>query len=118
MLMDLFFTLCPHIPCRHHHKSFYTASCAYCTRTDLPSVDLEVVKSKLIAKDVAFVAKRDVPQQEGQQALYFSARTVTNIALFIELKFKAGMNICKVTVRSSNKGHSELCKTAIAKIIN
>ena len=85
--------------------------------TDLPSVDLEVIKSKLVAKDVAFVAKRDVPQQEGQQALYFSARTVTNTALFIELKFKAGMNICKVTVRSSNKGYSELCKTAVAKII-
>lgn len=85
---------------------------------DLPTVDLEVIKSKLAAKDIAFVAKRDVPGQEGQQvAVYFFARTVTNAQLFIELKFKTGLNLAKVTVRSANKHLSELCKVAVAKLL-
>jgi len=85
---------------------------------DLPTVDIEAIKAKLAAYDVAFVLKRDVPGQEGQQvAVYFSARTVTNAALLIELKFKTGMNICKVTIKSNNKGLSELCKVAIAKLL-
>lgn len=84
---------------------------------DLPSVDIEVIKAKLGARDIAFVAKRDVPGQEGQQAVYFSARTVTNASLLIELKFKTGMNLCKVTVKSANKGLSELCKVAVAKLL-
>jgi hypothetical protein len=84
----------------------------------LPTVDIEAVKSKLAAKDISFVTKRDVPGQEGQQvAVYFSARTVTNASLLIELKFKTGMNICKVTVKSTNKGLSELCKVAVAKLL-
>jgi hypothetical protein len=81
-------------------------------------VDIETIKSKLAAHDIAFVTKRDVPGQEGQQvAVYFCARTVTNATLLIELKFKTGMNICKVTVKSTNKGLSELCKTAVAKLV-
>lgn len=81
-------------------------------------MDIEAVKAKLAAKDIAFVTKRDVPGQEGQQvAVYFSARTVTNVVLLIELKFKTGLNICKVSVRSPNKGLSELCKTAVSKLV-
>lgn len=81
-------------------------------------MDIETIKSKLAAHDIAFVTKRDVPGQEGQQvAVYFCARTVTNATLLIELKFKTGMNICKVTVKSTNKGLSELCKTAVAKLV-
>ena len=91
---------------------------APCTLPDLPTVDIEVIKSKLAAKDVSFVAKRDVPGQEGQQvAVYFCARTVTNASLLVELKFKTGMNLCKVTVRSANKGLSELCKAAVSKML-
>ncbi len=93
-----------------NHPTFFSS--------DLPTVDLEVIKSKLGAKDIAFVAKRDVPGQEGQQvAVYFFARTVTNAQLFIELKFKTGMNLAKVTVRSTNKHLSELCKVAVAKLL-
>ena len=86
--------------------------------TDLPTVDIEAIKAKLAAKDIAFVAKRDVPGQEGQQvAVYFCARTVTNAQLLIELKFKTGLNLAKVTVKSANKGLSELCKVAVAKLL-
>ncbi|KAJ1440491.1 adaptin N terminal region-domain-containing protein [Ochromonadaceae sp. CCMP2298] len=84
--------------------------------SDLPTVDIEAVKAKLGAKDIAFVLKRDLP--DGQQtAVYFSAKTVTNSALLVELKFKAGMNVCKVTVKSANKALSELCKVAVVKLL-
>lgn len=84
---------------------------------DVATVDLEANKAKLTTKDVVFVFKRDIPGADGQVALYFTAQTVTGLKFLIELKFKAGLNMCKVTVRSSNKALSELCKTAVAKLL-
>jgi hypothetical protein len=83
---------------------------------DLSSVDVEVIKAKLVSKDLAFVVQRDVPQ-DGQLILYFSTRTVTNVSFLVELKFKAGFNVCKVTARSASKGMSELCKACVARLI-
>jgi hypothetical protein len=84
---------------------------------DLPSVDIEVIKNKLSSKDISFVAQRDVPNQEGQSVVYFSCRTVTNASFLVELKFKRGFNVCKVTVKSPNKALSELCKVTVARLI-
>lgn len=67
--------------------------------------------------DVAFVATREVPGQAGQVAAFFSCQTLNGFGFIIELKFKAGMNICKITVRSSNKTFSEMCKNSIASIL-
>ena len=83
---------------------------------DLPTVDLEVIKAKLNAKDVTFIVNRDLPAEQTS-VLYFICRTITNATFLVELKFKAGMNISKVTVKSPSVPHSDLCKTAIAKII-
>ena len=85
----------------------------------MKSIDIEVIKSKLAARDVAFVAKRDVPGQEGQQSVaYFTCKTITNSTFLVELKFKTGVNLCKVTIKSPNKALSELCKVTVAKIIS
>lgn len=84
---------------------------------DLPTIDLEAIKSKLLARDVAFVVTRDIPGQDGQRAAYFIAKAMASPLLHIELKFKAGMNVCKITVKSSNKPISEHCKLALAKIL-
>lgn len=84
---------------------------------DLPSVELSAIQSKLGAHNIAFVAQRDVPGQEGQSVVYFSCRTVTNASFLVELKFKRGMNVCKVTVKSPNKAYSELCKVTVARLI-
>jgi len=84
---------------------------------DLPSVNIEAIKSKLTSKNISFVAQRDVPGQDGQIVLYFSCKTVTNVPFLIELKFKQGFNMCKLTIKSSNKVLSELCKVTVAKII-
>ena len=90
--------------------------------TDLPTTDIEKIKSKLSAHDVAFVAIRDVPGPDGSAqsaavAAYFSCTTITNNSFLIELKFKAGMNLCKVTVKSANKSLSDLCKVTIVKVL-
>lgn len=82
---------------------------------DLPTTDIEAIKAKLAARDVSFIAKRDVDAQ--QSVAYFSSRAVNNSLFLIELKFKAGMNISKVTVKSPNKVHSEMCKVAIGRIL-
>lgn len=86
--------------------------------SDLRSADVETIKAKLVAKDVCFVATREVPGQVGQLAAFFSCRTVTNVLFLVELKFKSGMNICKVTVKSPSKWLSELCRQAVARIIS
>jgi len=84
---------------------------------DLPTVDIEAIKSKLAAHSIAFVAQREVPGQEGQSVVYFSCKTVTNASFLVELKFKRGMNVSKVTVKSPSKALSELCKITVAKLI-
>jgi AP-1 complex subunit beta-1 len=84
---------------------------------DVPSVELSVIQNKLGAHNIAFVAQRDVPGQEGQSVVYFSCKTVTNASFLVELKFKRGMNVCKVTVKSPNKAYSELCKVTVARLI-
>lgn len=83
----------------------------------MPSTDVDVVKGKLEAHNVYFVTKREVPGQAGQLAVIFSCKTVTNAGFLVEIKFKAGMNIAKVTVRSPNRGMSDLVKTTVAKLL-
>jgi len=84
---------------------------------DLPTVNVEAIKSKLVSRNIVFVAQRDVPGQEGQIVLYFNCQTVTNAAFLVELKFKAGFNMAKLTVKSTNKALSELCKVTVGKLM-
>jgi len=81
---------------------------------DLPTTNLEVIKTKLGTSNISFVTSKDA---DGQTISYFSCKTVTNAVFMLELRFKAGMNICKVTVRSPSKPLSELCKQAVAKLV-
>lgn len=87
--------------------------------TDVPTVDIERIKSKLLLNEIKFVAKRDVPDSNAQPqaVVYFSCSTITNNDFLIELKFKTGTNLCKITVKSRNKNLSELCKMTVSKII-
>ena len=55
-----------------------------------------------------------------QAAVYFTCatdRSDRNRYFFVEIKFKAGFNMCKVSVRSQNKAMSEMCKIGIAKLL-
>jgi len=83
----------------------------------LPTADIGAVKAKLAAKDVIFVAERVIPGSD-HTAVYFTAKTVTNQQFLVELRFKAGANICKVVVRSPNRALSELVKGGVCKAIS
>ena len=85
---------------------------------NLPTVDIDAISAKLATKKMVFVTKRDIPGQVGQVSVFYSALTCQSDMLFlIELKFKAGMAICKVTVRSQSKNLSEICKQAVKEAI-
>ncbi|RYG63575.1 hypothetical protein EON64_15655 [archaeon] len=84
---------------------------------DLPTIELEVIKQKLQAKDVCFVVTRDIPGQEGTKAAYFLARNINGVVFYVELKFKAGMNVCKISLKSANKALAEHLKVALAKTL-
>ena len=86
---------------------------------DMPTADPTAVQAKLAAIDVSFVTQRNVPGADGvqQAAVYFTCTTDRQRYLLVEIKFKAGFNLCKVTVRSQNKAMSELCKVAISKLL-
>lgn len=78
---------------------------------------MEAIKSKLSAKDFSFVTVRDIPGQDGQRSVYFLAKAVNGSSFYIELKLKAGVNACKITVKSTNKPISEILKVAIVKTL-
>ena len=84
---------------------------------DLPTVDVEAIKSKLGQREFSFVTIRDIPGQEGFRSIFFYGKLVNAFPVMVELKLKAGLNVCKVTVKSQNKGLSEACKLAVVKIL-
>ena len=77
-----------------------------------------MIKAKLSAYDFAFVTTREIAGQAGQLAAFYSAVTVSGAKLVVELKFKAGMNLIKVTVRAENKAHAEFTKQLITRIVS
>jgi AP-1 complex subunit beta-1 len=84
---------------------------------DLPSAEIEVIKQKLAAVNVHFVAQRPVPQQEGQTVVFCSAKTLNNVQFIFELTFRAGFNACKLVVKSPDQRMSELAKQCAARVI-
>lgn len=84
---------------------------------DLPSADPDVIRGKLQASDITMIAKRDIPGQEGQSAVYYACKTQSLHMFFIELKLMAGRNVVKVAVRSASKAYSDFCLSLIGKLL-
>ncbi len=80
-------------------------------------MDIDAIKAKLAAHDVSFILRRDVTAGDAFTSVFFLCKSVNNVNFYVELKFKPGMNISKVTVKSASKALSEHCKLAIQKII-
>jgi len=98
-------------------KSIPESEDATAIANDLPTVDIEAIKAKLASRDVSFILRRDVTTGDAFTSVFFLCRTLNNINLHVELKFKPNMNVSKITVKSTNKPLSEHCKLAIQKII-
>ncbi|GKY90825.1 hypothetical protein MPSEU_000055300 [Mayamaea pseudoterrestris] len=91
----------------------------YGTIADLPrdAVDIEAVQAKFKNYNIFFIARRPVPNAEGQEVVYFSMRTVTNQEFLAELTFKAGFNACKLCLKTENASYGLLAKTALERIL-
>lgn len=91
----------------------------YGTVSDLPrdSVDIEIVQQKFQANNVFFIARRPVPNVEGQEVVYFSMRTITGMEFLAELTFKKGVNACKVCLKTENASFGLLAKKAIEDLL-
>ena len=67
--------------------------------------------------DVVFVAERAIPGSD-QTAVYLTAKTVTNQQFLVEIKFKAGTAICKISVKSPNKALSSLVLSGFKTVVS
>ncbi len=81
------------------------------------SVDIEQVQAKFKANNVFFIARRPVPNAEGQEVVYFSMRTPTGMEFLAELTFKQGLNACKVCIKTENIAYGPLVKTALESLL-
>jgi AP-1 complex subunit beta-1 len=100
-------------------KSIDNRNELYGTVTDLPSESctIDTVTEKFQAHNIFFIARRPVPNMEGQEVVYFSIRTITNMDFFAELTFKNGINACKVCVKTEHSSYGLLAKTAIESLL-
>jgi AP-1 complex subunit beta-1 len=91
----------------------------YGTVSDLPpsSVDIDTVINKFKASNVFFIARRPVPNAEGQEVVYFSMRTVTQMEFLAELTFKQGVTACKICLKTENAAYGPLAKEAIESLL-
>ena len=85
---------------------------------DLPTVDPEALRAKLAAHDIVFVTRRDIPGQEGQSVQYYICKALSGATFLLELKYKAGMRVCKATVKGPQKALAEQCRAAVVRALN
>lgn len=91
----------------------------YNTVTDLPreSVDIDMVQQKFQMHNIFFIARRPVPNAEGQEVVYFSMRTVTGLEFLAELTFKQGLTACKVCLKTESPSYGLLAKAALERLL-
>ena len=89
----------------------------YGTVAELPSADIDTVTNKFKAHNVFFIARRPVPNAEGQEVVYFSMRTMTNMDFLAELTFKQGVNACKVCLKTESAAYGVMAKTALENLL-
>ena len=63
------------------------------------------------------MARRPVPNAEGQEVVYFSMRTVTNMEFLAELTFKQGVNACKICLKTEKAPYAPLAKAALESML-
>jgi len=91
----------------------------YSTVADLPSSSssIEQVQAKFQSHNIFFIARRPVPNAEGQEVAYFSMRTVSDMDFMAELTFKQGINACKVCLKTESIAFGMLAKVAIENVL-
>jgi len=91
----------------------------YSTVQDLPvgGADIDQVSAKFKAYNIFFIARRPVPNAEGQEVVYFSMKTETGMIFLTELTFKQGVNACKICLKTEATSYGPLAKTALENLL-
>jgi AP-1 complex subunit beta-1 len=87
----------------------------YATVMDLPSADIDVITGKLATRNVFYIARRRL--ENGQEVAYYSIKTATNVQILLELTFKAGLNGCKVCVKTEQPALAPLTQALVESVI-
>lgn len=91
----------------------------YGTVSDLPpaSTDIDQVAAKFKAHHIFLIARRPVPNAEGQEVAYFSMRTTTGMVFMAELTFKNGVNAAKVCLKTEHIAYGVQAKVALETLL-
>lgn len=91
----------------------------YATVGDLPpeSVNIEAVQAKFAIYNIFFIARRPVPSGAGQEVVYFSMSTVSDMQFLAELTFKQGVNACKICLKTEDASFGPLAKKALEDLL-
>jgi len=87
----------------------------YSTISDLPSTDIDEIQAKFEMHNIHFIARRQA--MEGQEVVYFFMKTLTGMDFLVELTFKAGINACKICVKTESTPYGPLAKVAIENLL-
>lgn len=91
----------------------------YGTVSDLPpgSTDIDQVAAKFKLHRIFLIARRPVPNAEGQEVAYFSMKTSTGMIFMAELTFKKGVNAAKVCIKTENGAFGIQAKVALETLL-
>lgn len=91
----------------------------YSTVNELPaaSTDIDQVAAKFKMHRIFLIARRPVPNAEGQEVAYFSMRTSTGMSFMAELTFKKGVNAAKVCIKTENIAYGVQAKVALENLL-
>lgn len=91
----------------------------FSTVSDLPptSTDIDQVAAKFKAYNIFLIARRPVPNAEGQEVAYFSMKTTTGMIFMAELTFKQGVNAAKVCLKTENIADGAQAKVALETLL-
>ena len=84
---------------------------------NLPTADVNAIKNKLSAAKFMLIAERQIPGSD-ETSVFMEAKTSSGLQFLLEVRFKAGMNVIKATVKSSNKELSTGVKDAVSRLIS
>ena len=92
----------------------------YGTVSDLSpaSTDIDQVAAKFKMYRIFLIARRPVPNAEGQEVAYFSMRTSTGMSFMAELTFKKGVNAAKVCLKTENIAFGVQAKVALENLLH
>lgn len=93
----------------------------YSTVSDLsrPGSDelITDIQSKFRTYNIFFIARRPVPNAEGQEVVYFSMKTASEMVFLAELTFKKGVNAAKVCMKTEHVSFGVHARIAIERLL-